>query len=94
MQRKSADSKNKSKLQIVDSIMPFIKNENKTLSKKIRFKLPTIDLLKIPTQKDRGKLKDEDFKEKINDLLPEISYPCYRIIFIYFYFFLKFSLHG
>ncbi|MDA9974971.1 DNA translocase FtsK, partial [Candidatus Pelagibacter sp.] len=26
-----------------------------------RFKLPTIDLLKIPTQKDREKLKDEDY---------------------------------
>ncbi|MDA9767450.1 DNA translocase FtsK, partial [Candidatus Pelagibacter sp.] len=29
--------------------------------KKIRFKLPTISLLKIPTQKDREKLKDEDY---------------------------------
>ncbi|MDA7473195.1 DNA translocase FtsK [Candidatus Pelagibacter ubique] len=41
--------------------LPFIKNENKSPSKKIRFKLPTIDLLKIPTQKDREKLKDEDY---------------------------------
>jgi S-DNA-T family DNA segregation ATPase FtsK/SpoIIIE len=46
---------------LIQEDLPFIKNENKTPSKKIRFKLPTIDLLKIPTQKDREKLKDEDF---------------------------------
>ncbi|MEZ7832518.1 MAG: DNA translocase FtsK 4TM domain-containing protein [Candidatus Pelagibacter bacterium] len=46
---------------LIQEDLPFIKNENKTPSKKIRFKLPTIDLLKIPTQKDREKLKDEDY---------------------------------
>jgi len=46
---------------LIQEDLPFIKSENKSPSKKIRFKLPTIDLLKIPTQKDRGKLKDEDF---------------------------------
>jgi len=46
---------------LIQEDLPFIKNENKTPSKKIRFKLPTIDLLKIPTQKDRGKLNDEDY---------------------------------
>ena len=46
---------------LIQDDLPFIKNENKSPSKKIRFKLPTIDLLKIPTQKDREKLKDEDY---------------------------------
>ena len=46
---------------LIQEDLPFIKSENKSPSKKIRFKLPTIDLLKIPTQKDREKLKDEDY---------------------------------
>jgi len=46
---------------LIQEDLPFIKSENKSFSKKIRFKLPTIDLLKTPTQKDREKLKDEDF---------------------------------
>jgi S-DNA-T family DNA segregation ATPase FtsK/SpoIIIE len=46
---------------LIQEDLPFIKSENKSLSKKIHFKLPTIDLLKIPTQKDREKLKDEDY---------------------------------
>ncbi|MDA7476840.1 DNA translocase FtsK [Candidatus Pelagibacter ubique] len=46
---------------LIQEDLPFIKSENKSPSKKISFKLPTIDLLKIPTQKDRGKLKDEDY---------------------------------
>ncbi|MDA7806621.1 DNA translocase FtsK [Candidatus Pelagibacter sp.] len=46
---------------LIQEDLPFIKAENKSLSKKIRFKLPTIDLLKISTQKDREKLKDEDY---------------------------------
>jgi len=46
---------------LIQEDLPFIKSENKSINKKIRFKLPTVDLLKIPTQKDRGKLKDEDY---------------------------------
>ena len=46
---------------LIQEDLPFIKSENKSPSKKIRFKLPTVDLLKIPTQKDREKLKDEDY---------------------------------
>ncbi|MDA7489034.1 DNA translocase FtsK [Candidatus Pelagibacter ubique] len=46
---------------LIQEDLPFIKSGNKSPSKKISFKLPTIDLLKIPTQKDRGKLKDEDY---------------------------------
>ncbi|MDA9662322.1 DNA translocase FtsK [Candidatus Pelagibacter sp.] len=46
---------------LIQEDLPFIKSENKSPSKKTRFKLPAIDLLKIPTQKDREKLKDEDY---------------------------------
>ena len=41
--------------------MPFIKNETKEINKKTIFKLPSIDLLKIPTKKEREKLRDEDY---------------------------------
>ena len=46
---------------LIQEDLPFINSENKTDKKKLRFKLPSIDLLKIPTQKDREKLKDEDY---------------------------------
>ena len=46
---------------LIQEDLPFIKNENKTNSKKIRFILPSIDLLKIPTQKDKGKLRDDNY---------------------------------
>ena len=46
---------------LIQEDLPFIKNENKADNKKRRFKLPSIDLLKIPTQKDKEKLKDEDY---------------------------------
>jgi DNA segregation ATPase FtsK/SpoIIIE, S-DNA-T family len=45
---------------LIQEDLPFIKNENKT-NNKIKFKLPSIDLLKIPTQKDNEKLQDEDY---------------------------------
>ena len=46
---------------LIQEDLPFIKSESRSPSKKIRFKLPDIDLLKIPTKKDREKLKDEDY---------------------------------
>jgi len=46
---------------LIQEDLPFIKNENKNNSKKIRFILPSIDLLKIPTQKDKGKLRDDNY---------------------------------
>jgi DNA segregation ATPase FtsK/SpoIIIE, S-DNA-T family len=45
---------------LIQEDLPFIKNENKNNSK-IKFKLPSIDLLKIPTKKDKEKLKDDDY---------------------------------
>ena len=46
---------------LIQEDLPFIKNENKNDNKKTRFKLPSIDLLKIPTQKDKEKIKDDDY---------------------------------
>ena len=46
---------------LIQGDLPFIKNENKTDNRKIRFKLPSIELLKIPTQKDKEKLRDDDY---------------------------------
>mgnify|MGYP000926032794 FL=1 len=46
---------------LIQEDLPFIKNENNNNKKQIRFKLPSIDLLKIPTHKDREKLKDNDY---------------------------------
>jgi S-DNA-T family DNA segregation ATPase FtsK/SpoIIIE len=55
---------------LIQEDLPFIKNENKEINKKIRFKLPSVDLLKIPSKKEREKLDNEDntdgkFLEKI-----------------------------
>jgi DNA segregation ATPase FtsK/SpoIIIE, S-DNA-T family len=55
---------------LIQEDLPFIKSENKSINKKTRFKLPTIDLLKVPTQKDREKLKDEDYID--SDFLEKI----------------------
>ena len=46
---------------LIQEDLPFIKSENKNDNKKIKFKLPSIDLLKIPTQKDKEKLRDDDY---------------------------------
>jgi len=46
---------------LIQEDLPFIKNENKNTNKKAKFKLPSIDLLKIPTEKDKGKLRDDDY---------------------------------
>ena len=46
---------------LIQEDLPFIKNEGKSLNKKTRFKLPSTDLLKNPTQKNRGKIRDDDF---------------------------------
>ena len=46
---------------LIQEDLPFIKNENKNNNKKTRFKLPSVELLKIPTQKDKEKLKNDDY---------------------------------
>ena len=55
---------------LIQEDLPFIKSENIQSKNKARFKLPSIDLLKIPTKKERDKLKndeyiDSNFLEKI-----------------------------
>ena len=46
---------------LIQEDLPFIKNETKEITKKAKFKLPSIDLLKTPAKKEREKLRDEDF---------------------------------
>ena len=46
---------------LIQEDLPFIKNETKNNEKKKIFKLPSIELLKIPSKKEREKLKNEDF---------------------------------
>jgi S-DNA-T family DNA segregation ATPase FtsK/SpoIIIE len=54
---------------LIQEDLPFIKNENKSETK-IKFKLPALDLLKIPTKKERENFEknethDPEFLEKI-----------------------------
>ncbi len=46
---------------LIQEDLPFIKNDNKGKKTKIRFNLPSVDLLKIPSKKDKEKLRDDDF---------------------------------
>ena len=46
---------------LIQEDLPFIKNDNKGNKTKIRFSLPSVDLLKIPSKKDKEKLRDDDF---------------------------------
>ena len=46
---------------LIQEDLPFIKNESKTNNNKLRFKLPSADLLKIPSKKEREKLRNEDY---------------------------------
>tara|TARA_B110000114_G_scaffold162249_1_gene180163 strand:- start:1360 stop:3450 length:2091 start_codon:yes stop_codon:yes gene_type:complete len=46
---------------LIQEDLPFIKNETKEINKKLKFRLPSIDLLKIPTKKEREKLRDDDY---------------------------------
>ena len=54
---------------LIQEDLPFIKAENK-INEKIKFKLPSFDLLKVPTKKERensdqSKSNDSEFLEKI-----------------------------
>ncbi|MDA9604803.1 DNA translocase FtsK [Candidatus Pelagibacter sp.] len=46
---------------LIQEDLPFIKSDTKENTKKIKFKLPSIDLLKTPSKKEREKLNDQDF---------------------------------
>jgi S-DNA-T family DNA segregation ATPase FtsK/SpoIIIE len=55
---------------LIQEDLPFIKNENKKDENKIKFKLPNLELLKLPTKKERensnrNETNDPDFLEKI-----------------------------
>jgi S-DNA-T family DNA segregation ATPase FtsK/SpoIIIE len=55
---------------LIQEDLPFIKSENKNDNKKIKFRLPSIDLLKIPSQKDKEKSRDDDYVD--SDFLEKI----------------------
>ena len=46
---------------LIQEDLPFIKNDAKGAEKKIRYKLPSLDLLKIPSKKERERLKNDDY---------------------------------
>ena len=46
---------------LIQEDLPFIKSETKMDKKRKKFKLPSIDLLKASSRKEREKLKDEDY---------------------------------
>ena len=55
---------------LIQEDLPFVKNENKQQSTKIKFSLPSIDLLKIPSSKEKdlsnkNENNDPKFLEKI-----------------------------
>ena len=46
---------------LIQEDLPFIKNNIKDNNKQIRFRLPTVDLLKVPSKKEKEKLNEEDY---------------------------------
>ena len=46
---------------LIQEDLPFIKSINQTDKTRLKFKLPSVNLLKIPNKKDKEKLKDNDY---------------------------------
>ena len=46
---------------LIQEDLPFIKNETKGNNNNLKFKLPSIELLKIPPKNEKGKLSDGDY---------------------------------
>ena len=46
---------------LIQEDLPFIKNDKKENNKKIKFTLPSVDLLKTPSKKERGVSRNEDY---------------------------------
>ena len=55
---------------LIQEDLPFIKSETKGNNIKPKFKLPSVDLFKIPSKKEREKLRDEDYID--SDFLEKI----------------------
>ena len=55
---------------LIQEDLPFIKSETKGNIIKSKFKLPSVDLLKIPSKKEREELRDEDYID--SDFLEKI----------------------
>jgi len=46
---------------LIQEDLPFIKIQPKTNNHKLKFKLPLIELLSVPSKKEREKIRDEDY---------------------------------
>tara|TARA_B110000046_G_scaffold184699_1_gene223906 strand:+ start:280 stop:2370 length:2091 start_codon:yes stop_codon:yes gene_type:complete len=46
---------------LIQEDLPFIKNDNRDTNKGIKFKLPSVDLLKVSKKKEKAKLSDKDY---------------------------------
>jgi len=46
---------------LIQEDLPFIKNESRVNNNKLKLKLPSVDLLKVPSKKEREKLRNEDY---------------------------------
>tara|TARA_B110001450_G_scaffold249530_1_gene267047 strand:- start:1555 stop:3645 length:2091 start_codon:yes stop_codon:yes gene_type:complete len=46
---------------LIQEDLPFIKSDTKENIKKTKYKLPSIDLLKVPNKKEKGEIKSTDF---------------------------------
>jgi len=55
---------------LIQEDLPFVKSEYKQHTNKLKFKLPSVDLLKIPSKKERTNLRNEDFID--SDFLEKI----------------------
>ena len=55
---------------LIQEDLPFVKSESKENINKLKFKLPSIDLLKIPSKKERDNSRKEDFID--SDFLEKI----------------------
>ena len=55
---------------LIQEDLPFVKSEYKQNTNKLKFKLPSVDLLKIPSKKERANFRNEDFIE--SDFLEKI----------------------
>ena len=50
---------------LIQEDLPFIKDEKKDRSYNFRFKLPSVDLLKIPSEKDQKKIQGDEYIDSV-----------------------------
>ena len=65
---------------LIQEDLPFIKNENKN-ENKIKFKLPNLDLLKLPSKKEKDISNKTLIREMLNNLAELFILDLKNIIF-------------